>query len=636
MKMATASAADAFRTWQARAAAGVPSQPPYSPDMKVTPLSEFKENTWRFPSDWGPVNNRRRLVLQMTSPCKFPDGTEPALDPESDRVLLRQLKEAMVGSMLRRNVVAEGRSRIRYPRPTGMYAILCQFRPVFVALSRIGCRSLADVRPASLGEVLALFGDKEARQGLVARAFEDLLRLSQHGLISDGLRDHDFEVSSGGRPIIDTTGKIGWQPIEDAVVSKLIALSNAYIDAAPALADQIARLRTDPTARSEVLGWAMTNLPCGPQLSGYLGADQLESTLVGLIQAAAGNLISFHAGLRISELMSIKRGFIQNRNGGAELDPDRLVMEFTTFKTVAALRGERRRIGAHPRLVAVADVLDRIATLIAPNGEYLFLGFRDGEPYSTNRWNNHLKRFCALHEIDIDMSSHRWRKTVAALAVRVLTGAAVHLKELFGHDSIAMTARYIMASPFIRDELRDLSLDEYRKRGRTLLESLTALGGPGLGGRQGKQLEAKFRSLVEDTDLTEENLGKTLDEWVEEMLRQGIYAVPVMPGVFCTKPMAAMGACATSSGDRLADPARCSARCAFQVQQAHRRDLVTWTVRRIASHWPRWSDLEQVYWAGQCKDQITAWPELADHLGKEIEGWPALRRIIQQTEVQHA
>jgi hypothetical protein len=186
----------------------------------------------------------------------------------------------------------------------------------------------------------------------------------------------------------------------------------------------------------------------------------------------------------------------------------------------------------------------------------------------------------------------------------------------------------MLASPFVRTEIRDLMLDRYRQRGRTLLEGVAALGGEGLGGRYGRYLEERFERLIGDTDITELDLKKNVDQWVDEMLQAGIYPLPVMPGVMCMKPTHASGACARSSKDRAADAARCSPRCPFQVQEANRREVAIWTLRKMAAGWTAWSTLQQGFWALGAKSLVLAWPDVADELEDAIAKWPILKEVL--------
>jgi hypothetical protein len=253
-----------------------------------------------------------------------------------------------------------------------------------------------------------------------------------------------------------------------------------------------------------------------------------------------------------------------------------------------------------------------------------------GEPYNTNTWNYALQRFCDLHLIDYKISSHQWRKTVASICSRVLVGSAMHLKEVLGHKGLATLARYMLASPFIRAEIRDSMLDTYRKRGHTLLESLSIMGGQGLHGRGGQDLEARVRALMADRDITQIDMKVQIDEWVEDMLAAGIHPLPVMPGVMCIKPQQATGACSRSSGDLAADVARCTPRCPFQVQQAHRHDLVMTTIRNIADKWMTWTDPQRQFWARSLKDLLKGWPQLPDDLRQKLDSLPMIGRVMDE------
>lgn len=619
--------------WQTRTASETPSSPPYSATMLVTPLSTFGDHCWTYPRDWASINNRNRLSLNFLSPARPKGFPSTRLCPSEDGLLLLQFKEAMVAITSRRDVIASARARMRYLSATGAHNAHSKLRRFFVAIKLLGKRSLRQVTPNDLVDLNSMLATSTDGFISLSGCLRDLLLLSKHGLISDGLLPLRFELTAPAT-IIDTSNSVGWQPFQDEVVADLIRLSNAYIDMAPAIAEQIKRLNADEHSdevRHAVTAWAAEALPCGSRISDEPKSFvYIADRLLGFVQCAAGNLVSFHTGMRVAEQLSLRSGFaVKTESSGSAHEA---MLDFTTFKMVNSIHGAERCMPCHPRLLAAQEALALVKEACGIEGDYMFVPRDDNLPYVTNAWNRVLKTFFRLHGLSIDVSSHRWRKTVAALAARVLTGAALHLKELFGHESLAMTARYIMASPLIRDELRDLTLDEYRKRGRTLLESLAASGGQGVGGRFGTELEERVSKLVNDSDITQNDIGQTFDDFVEEMLSRGIFLLPVMPGVMCAKPYTGRGECATSSGDRLADPGRCSATCAYQVQQAHRKPLLLWTIKRIARNWKQWSPLEQRYWAGQCRDQLTAWPDLVRELQQDITNWPALQQALREGE----
>jgi hypothetical protein len=637
-----------LRAWWTDRALSISAAPPYADDMRVTPFSTFSDAQWRFPIEWVPINLRGTAVLDFEGFSTTVHG-RASLDIGVDEALIRQLRELTVAQMFRRQVLAvadrQGKRARRNMKVTSLNGYFGKARRFMVGLKVCGYRSLADLEPQALSAIIAALGDTQTVFDDVAEIVADIMVFSEHGLIKDGLRPLNFELVSS-RQWTDTSGAQGWQPYDDRSVAAIIRQSNRYIDLADDIAGKLAALRAGELADEQVCAWAVSNLPCGMAIAhpdDVQRSIRIRQRLVRLVHVAGGNLIGFHLGLRISEKMSLKTGFARRGPNEGVLDPSRFDEEarvrITTYKTEPGTAGRSRVLACHPRLVDVEEALAKVKAAAGLPGDYLFASpdftsdadkVETGLPYTTTRWNWISKRFCIIHEIDVDASSHRWRKTIAALAVRVLTGAPLLIKELFGHASLAMTARYIMASPFIRDELRELTFDEYRKRGLTLMQSLLSAGGSGLGGRHGKELEKRFSKWISDTNITQDDLGQTLEEWVDEMLNQGIYAIPVMPGVFCMKPVTAKGACASSSGDRMADPARCSAGCAFQVQEAHRRDLVAYTIRKIAVRWSDWSGLQQRYWAGQCREQMIAWPELVTELQAEIEGWPALKIAMEE------
>lgn len=612
------------RQWQAKAKSAASSKPPYPVDMSVTPESVFGDAVWSYPVGWLSMNNRERRHLEFRGSSILSDGSKVSLGDDDPR-LETQLKEATWAAIHHRNAFEE-RRKSRVIKPAGAYEILRKFRRLFLAFKQVGCHSLSEVTPMKLLLAAELLSDTDNGYRELTSAMSDLLVLCGEGYVSDGLPPMAFELPERLLEIEDTSASLGIQPLEDVDVTSIIRASNNVIDNVGLIAAEIRLLRADPRQAQS----ALQRLRRVVQLQGLSDNSDVAVALTALVHAASANLIMFFAGLRVSEVTSIKSGFVTEKERFAEFDPTRIYMDFVVTKTVSDFEGKSRKLPAHPRLLDVAAALELVRDVTSSSSDFLFVPAGDPLPYRTGAFNRALQRMCDLNGIVVSMSSHRWRKTVASLAVRVLTGSALHLKELFGHQGLAMTARYMMASPFIRAEIQDLTMDEYRKRGRTLLESLAAFGGAGLGGKQGLAMEQRFSALLA-ADVIEGDLHQSLDEFVDDMMRQGSLPVPVMPGVFCTKPALSVGVCTQTSGDRLADPARCSATCSFQVQTSHRRELVAWTIGQVISRKDTWSPLEQSYWASQCRNQLDAWPDLNDEVRRMASNWPELLRLTEVT-----
>lgn len=632
-----------YRAWRADVASVMPALPPYRDDMPVTPGSVFGQHCWTFPPEWMVAGREDRNGVDFLGSARFGDAVV-RLSPGEDATLLRQAKEAMVVFLHRRTVLADENRRSWFGKPGGAHGVLAKLRRFMCACKTHRCSSLSQVTPDILKTMMVVLGATDGNFDAYASLVEDLLAMSRKGLIIDGLRALDFELERAKAPE-DTTKEKGWQPIPDVELSQILKKSNLFIDRANDIAEKLSHLVQNPERRRlETAAWAEKEF--GVELffeqedgaTVTQSAELIAANLYALVAVAAGNLVAFHTGMRVSELLSIRRNALDpsGDDGIPTLDLDRVDLDFQTFKTVAGFKGQTRRISVHPRIRDAFQALRAVQRPFKIEGDRLFclLSPKSEDPWvlapaMTRLWNYRLDRFCDLLGIEHHLTSHQWRKTIAAVGARVLTGPTLALKELFGHESLAMTARYILASPFIRDELRDLTLDEYRKRGRTLLESMAALGGDGLGGKYGRQLETNFARFLEDTDITEDKIGKSLDAWVEDMLKQGIYPVPVMPGVMCLKPVGVASTCARTSKDTLADPSRCSGSCPYQVQEAHRKPLLKWTIESLVSKHKNWSKNQQSYWASQCKNQMSAWPDLADELRDEIAKWPLLLHMIE-------
>jgi hypothetical protein len=612
------------RLWQIKAAHQAPAKPPYPATMAVTPLSVFSDAAWTYPLSWTSLNNRGRLTREHGAKVSLADGTRLGLDLDADAALVRQLKEACWAASHRRDLL-EGQRTPSVPKPLTEAGIHANYRRLLVAFKKLGCTSLAQVGQAELDHAFHLIGPAPGQALTLAASFGSLVQFSKHGLITDGCRRFDLEFTKPPT-ILDASTERGLQPLSDEDTCSIIRLSLAYVKLSSEIAGQIELLRTEPGTAAEVFEWARATLPCGAKLQ----QDHLRQTLTFLVQVAASNLIAFHLGLRISELMSILSGFALHGADETLVDIKRITIEFTRYKTVRNYMGKTTRLAVHPDILIAAEALEEVRKANACPGEHLLVPAGDSLPYVTNKWNYYLQKFCDIHSLGFSISSHSWRETVAAVAVRVLTGAAFYIKELFGHAGLAMTARYMFASPFIRDEIGSLLLDEYRRRGKTLMESMSVFGGAGLGGRQGKEWEARFRKLSLDRDVTEQDLSRTQDEFLDEMLRQGVFPIPVMPGVYCVTRTTARGDCARTSKDRMPDPGRCVGSCRFQVQEAHRRDNIVSTVRKFASSRKASSPMQQRFWASQIIDQLHAWPELEGMLQDVISEWPKLKEAIDK------
>lgn len=609
-----------YKIWQALAAAAGPSKPPYPAAMRTSPLSCFKDDVWEFPPSWTPVNARNRRIIRFLSPIPLKDGCRIGLLPSSDRVLINQFKEALWASMHRRSVLSTERKH--QLKVTGIHSLAADMRRIFVSLKVAGCSSLASLDNDQLGAALSSLTTTRSTYNDLIITFQIICDLSRHALIQNGLQNIDqFEITQLHSDLQDESGENGWQPIEDATASKLILSSLRYLPACEYICGVISKYIHKPFSKVK-----SSDLDGISSRIGIHDPELTAASLISLAHIAAANLILFHLGLRASELTAVKSDFIRTSNDGCSLDVTRLT--FTQIKYAPNENGLSRDIRVHPLLLEVQDLLSSINRAAGIKSDYVFIHFRRKLPYLTNSLNAAFARFCVSHSVGSSVTSHQWRKTVAGITVRVLTGASLHLKELFNHSDLSAISHYTMASPFIREEIRDLSLDVYRKRGASLLESLTVFGGPGLGGKQGHQLEEQFSLIFSGLDVTEYDLSKTLDEFVDDMISQGIFPTVVMPGVLCMKAAHSRGACSSYSGDRLPDAERCTANCTYQVQESHRKETVSWLIQKCSRDRGRWSVMQERFWAAQCASQLNAWPQLRRDLAEFIENWPMLKELV--------
>jgi hypothetical protein len=597
--------------------------------MAVTPLSTFGEHTWIYPATWASPNNRDRLLLDFLGSVRISEDSPSEqivavnLSPITDTLLIRQFKQVVWAALHRSDLLRIDKPQL-IRKPTGVFALHQALRRLFVAAKWIGCRSLSDLKAGDLERILLILSPATQRISYMLYCFDLISICCRERLVEDGFSTSEkFEIELQ-REVRDTTASSRYQPLSEEQATEVLRISLVYMELAPQMYPMIESLLLNKKNELQVRQWAIDTLPCGPMLT---AKTPLLKTLVALLHVSSANLIGYHLGTRISEMMSMQSGCVISQDGEIMIEPSKILLEYRSYKNSAKAEGMLRRIAVHPYIKYVSDVLDMVNQACGRNGGYLFSPPGQKHTYLTNQWNYYIGRFCALHGLPYSLTSHQWRETVAAIAVQVLSGAAIHIKELFGHSKMTVSARYLLASPFIREQLHSMMLDEYRRRGLTLLESVEAVGGPGIGGRQGKRWEQEMATLL-SSDITEADLRKTMENFVESMLRQGIFPVPVMPGVFCVKPPGKRGPCSAAMADTLADPERCEADCTWQVQEAYKRKTVEWTVRKFASSLGTMSLLQQVYWAEQCAKQLKAWPELRTTLISDISSWPALEASL--------
>ncbi|MNV48520.1 hypothetical protein D3C71_1404280 [compost metagenome] len=214
--------------------------------------------------------------------------------------------------------------------------------------------------------------------------------------------------------------------------------------------------------------------------------------------------------------------------------------------------------------------------------------------------------------------------------VKVFTNPATEVGALVNHKSRRTSFGYAQSSPFVMQDFEEEYTRVIRSRFQTIFEGATFFGGPGLGGKQGLMLEQNLQDFF-PRDLTERDLRMSVDEFIEDMLKQGVTPIVVRPGVFCVKGKNTAGLCSVSSGDSLPDTSKCTGRCSYQIQLDTAKETLLWEIEYIDQRLskPGASSLQISYWINQLVDQVAAWPDLKPILLEKFSQNERLRQWLK-------
>lgn len=607
------------RLWRANARAEQSMRPPYAYETKVTPLSRYGEFTWQFPADWLPAGsrNRRRLLFLERS---FIDGKLIGLVVEADDLLIDQLKQVTCFLLFHLQLIDK---KLTIATIHGRFTSL---KKIFVAIKSAGFRSLSEINAQTFPTVRKLL-PSDFNESLQL-ALHVLLNACMLGYVIDGIDDPSIEVENEPRNF-DYSKASGKEVLGDEDYPLLVQKACVLFDDIEETERMILSVWHDKNNAPMVRDWLSQYFPGVPALR----SDRIRRLAPRLLQTAGALKLSLAVGFRPNELLSTKRGFLEWDGPNLVMREDRVTFEVT--KTAPDNPGTLRTFPVDPvwELGVVQRALEFIHKLYEESSERLFTAPAvDGE-ISTSQLGTNLGEFCRLAGLPFTATVYSVRSTLISHTAQALDGGLTQAQIAMEHASKKTTASYGLSSPFVRTEIIENWQERVRVRTVTLLEETSAMGGPGLGGEQGRRLEANMANALKSASgvITKEEVAR---EFWEETRRRGIFLLPVMPGVFCFKPPQAKGECAKATNDTLPDVGRCSPGCPFGVQSSYRRELVRFELSEIVPRLldPGTSDFQRKYWTRQISDQLVAWPDLAPELRTAIANHPELLAMISNME----
>jgi hypothetical protein len=601
------------RMWSAQAQEQQQLRPPYAYDMQVTPISKYADPIWKFPPEWLPAGSRNRQKLMFLEKA-FIEGVQAGLFAGKDDILIDQLKQTMCF------IIFSGEMMDRRIAVATIHGRFSSLKKIFVAAKVAGFSSLGEIDAISFQKVRALLPAVFNESLLLALNL--LLRSCKSGFVVDGITDYEIEVESEARTF-DTTNIAGEEVLSDEEYAKLVDKACILFDHYDEYKVLVRNVWNDRSTSLEVREWLAVHFPKVASLR----VDGIRNLAPRLLQTSAAMKLGFAFGPRPNELLSLEIGFLRPDDVDPKIHGERITFEVS--KNKKDYPGFERTFPVDPvwELEIVQDALEFVYGLYGGTSNRLFTGPKLEGEISTSQLILNIKEFCRLAGCELNVTGYSARTTLISHTAQSLDGGLTQAQLAVEHRSKRTTAAYALSSPSVRQEIYQKSQSLGENRTTMLLEQTEIMGGPGLQGEQGRRIE---QSLTRALDASSGVITKkeVAEQFLEETNRRKIYPLPVMPGVFCFKPLPARGECSKRSNDLLPDVGRCSPRCPYGVQMEYRRELVRHEIMEIIPTLPAASNLQREYWLRQIADQLVAWPDLEPDLRIALEGHPELLEII--------
>ncbi|MCC8950220.1 site-specific integrase [Bradyrhizobium sp. Arg62] len=276
-----------------------------------------------------------------------------------------------------------------------------------------------------------------------------------------------------------------------------------------------------------------------------------------LCQAANAQIINTATAGRVSELSTLGRNPLVHLNGEH-------VLSGLTFKESESPSGSERHWPLPHHAVEAVRRQQRLLETLGEAGPYLWHAGANTTtgviqlPNAFSNFGRHvrIRSGVTLAEIDGDLSSHRYRKTMSRLAGLALEGASGILYDVLGHTDMDVTLGYMLSDPDFREDADRVRREVQHLRRKEIADELDECGGPAAKGLRIARDDLRARAIRED--LGEDN---------PELLAALFPALQqVGPNRFCTADSKQKGLCSKVTGKR--DVGACNASCIFRLERA--------------------------------------------------------------------
>ncbi len=343
--------------------------------------------------------------------------------------------------------------------------------------------------------------------------------------------------------------------------------------------------------------------------------DELERIISRHVDSILHILLLLSGG-RKSEVLSLKRSVIL-RNVGTEDEFG--IIDGRTMKPSRTSLGDKRNWPIPAQVVGWLETQAVLAKVLGPADSDGFWWSMSTTHVGVARIDPHYRctQFAERHGLthlnDGKAHPHRYRKTIARLALLALTGAPMLVMEMFGHADIMTTMRYLLADPNILADLREMLGERRAEVALNIVEDLDNSAGAAA-----ETLRSQRDRFFDDLKIpfNERTQRVTLMQFVTAKLLEGAVDIKIIyPGVVCIRALEQTGLCAV--GGRQIDPAACQAKCRFRLDLSLRIDEVYETIEDLFDYYfeavTDQLELPQKFFVSQIFDQVEIFPEIKEH-----------------------
>lgn len=343
--------------------------------------------------------------------------------------------------------------------------------------------------------------------------------------------------------------------------------------------------------------------------------------LINLLQVAHLFIFLLSVGSRIGEALSLRKGCVVRSPDGTTL------ANGLTYKFAADIfQGDERNWALPQATIEALELQQQLVDQLAGLGTqqedlhevrqdahgplWIQLGHGKMGMELQGSENMNLQRMIFVLNLsellgEDNLTTHRFRKTIARLLALAVIGAPKILMDLFGHKTIEMTLHYILADPVIRAEMDEVAKAQTIMFVENALQDIDGCGGPA--GRRLAPVVASHR-VRHGVEFG----ANSIRELAETLTLGGTQTQIVRENILCMKTALQVGPC-TSKRAGMPNPAQCSSTCDHRLELAAAKQdaegALRTSVRCYSEEKASDNRIMMEFWAGQV---LSALPRFRD------------------------